>query len=156
MYYSRGNFWVVVDQVATDRPREIKALWHWHPDCEVRADGTMAYTANERGNLLIIPVGFPAWKLSMAKGLEKPEIQGWYSPEYNQYVPSPTSVYTTRIESNATFAWVLFPEDKSGTAVKAEIVSGNNQEIEIRVSTKSGQEWVVSVPLPADAFHTGN
>jgi hypothetical protein len=156
MYYSRGNFWVVVDQVATDRPREIAALWHWHPDCKVQVDGNKAYTANDRGNLQIIPVGSQNWEVNIIKGQEKPEIQGWYSPEYNQYVPSPASVYTTRIESNATFVWVLFPAEKPGTAIQTEIVSANNQEMKIRVTTKNGQEWVVSVPLPAEALKTDN
>jgi len=155
VYYSRGNFWVVVDQLATDRPREIQALWHWHPDCQVKTDGTMAYTSNERGNLHILPVGSPAWKVNLVKGQENPEIQGWYSREYNQYVPSPVSVYTTSIKSDATFVWVLFPAEKTGTALQAEMISGNDQEIKIRVSTKNGQEWVVSVPLPAEAFQTG-
>ncbi len=156
VYYSRGNFWVVVDQVATDRPREIEALWHWHPDCVVQIDGNKVVTNNEKGNLQIIPVNGPNWQISMVKGQEKPEIQGWYSREYNQYVPSPTSVYTTRIDSDATFAWVLFPSEKSGTALQTEIVSANNQEMKIRVVTKNGQEWLVSVPLPAEAFQTGN
>ncbi|HPT32702.1 MAG TPA: heparinase II/III family protein, partial [Prolixibacteraceae bacterium] len=144
------------DQVATDRSREIEALWHWHPDCVVQIDGNKVVTNNEKGNLQIIPVNGPNWQISMVKGQEKPEIQGWYSREYNQYVPSPTSVYTTRIDSDATFAWVLFPSEKSGTALQTEIVSANNQEMKIRVVTKNGQEWLVSVPLPAEAFQTGN
>lgn len=35
VFYVRGEFWVVVDKIVTDRPRKIEALWHWHPESVV-------------------------------------------------------------------------------------------------------------------------
>ena len=56
--YVRGKFWVVADQLTTDRPRQIETLWHWHPANQVQVGKSgITATANDRGNLAIIPVG---------------------------------------------------------------------------------------------------
>jgi hypothetical protein len=156
VYYSRGNFWVVVDQVATDRPREIQALWHWHPGCKVLVEHNRVFTNNENGNLQIIPAGTANWQVSLLKGQEKPEIQGWYSREYNDYVPAPATVYTTHMESNSTFVWVLFPSEKTVSGVSAEIIAETPEEIKIRVFHPEGWEWVAAIKLQPAAFELSN
>jgi hypothetical protein len=146
MYYLRGNFWVVVDRITTDRPRDITALWHWHPDCKVQAEGMNVVTANERGNLQIIPAGNVKWKVDIVKGQENP-IQGWYSREYNSYTQCPAAVCSARVSSDATMVWVLFPSEKVVPVVSAEIVSETAKEIKIRVSGPKGGLWQIAVPL---------
>ena len=147
LFYSRGDLWVVVDQVTTDRPRKIEALWHWHPDNKVQVENGKVYTTNEKGNLQIIPLGKQAWDVKIVKGQEQPEIQGWYSPEYNKFEPNPTSVYSTKIESNSTFVWVLYPSEKVEKPVMAEIVSETSQEIKVKIVKDKNDEWVVDVPM---------
>ena len=147
LYYDRGNFWVVVDEVATDRPRKVEALWHWHPDCEVRLNGNNVSTQNERGNLQIIPAGNQKWEVNFVKGQESPEIQGWYSREYNKYKPNVASVYTTQVESDSKFVWVLFPSEKVETGARAEIISESAKEIKVKVINERNEERVVTVPL---------
>jgi hypothetical protein len=147
LFYARGDLWVVVDKVSTDRPRKIEALWHWHPDCKVVVESEKVATQNEKGNLQIVPAGIQKWNVSMVKGQEQPEIQGWYSKEYNIFEPNPTTIFSTQIEADATFVWVLYPSEKVEKLVRAEIVSETSKEIKVKITNENNDEWVVDVPL---------
>ncbi len=139
VYYQRGEFWIVVDKITTDRPRRIDALWHWHPDNKVKIERQRVKTQNDHGNLQIIPLGGEPWDVQMVKGQEEPEIQGWYSEEYNKYEPNPTTIYSTRIEETSTFVWVLYPSEKPVAGMKAEIISYDQDEITVRIA-EPGQD----------------
>ncbi|MEZ5040165.1 MAG: alginate lyase family protein [Saprospiraceae bacterium] len=145
MVYVRGAFWVVVDRISTDRPRKIEALWHWHPDCVVEKDHSIVKTKNKRGNLAVIPVSKQAFDISFIKGREEPSLQGWYSPEYNIFGPNITSVYSTNINENNTFIWLLMPSKKKMAKVKAEIIAENDKEVTIAVKSK-GNNWEINIP----------
>ncbi|MEL7588565.1 MAG: alginate lyase family protein [Prolixibacteraceae bacterium] len=145
--YQRGDFWIVVDQIATDRPRKIEALWHWHPACDVSAEGKTVFTQNKRGNLQIIPLGRHEWELKQIKGQETPAIQGWYSRVYNQFEPNTVSVYTTQIEGNSTFAWVLFPSEAARPGVTAQLITETPTELKIKVTEKNNKSWFIAIPL---------
>ena len=147
LYYSRGDFWIVVDEIETDRPRKIDALWHWHPTCKVAVNGNKVYTENDRGNLQIVPVGNRKWEINLIEGQEEPEIQGWYSKEYNEFEPNVTSLYTTQIKSDSKLVWLLFPSEKVETDVRAEIVSESPKGIIVSVTDQKGNKWNVTVPL---------
>lgn len=147
VYYKRGDFWIVVDQISTDRPRKIEALWHWHPTCNILVNQDIVSTNNERGNLQIIPIGNQKWKIDLIKGQEKPEIQGWYSEEYNKYEPNTAAIYSTQIQSDSRFIWVLFPSEKIVSGVKAEIVSESSKEIKLKVTDNKNNKSVVVVAL---------
>lgn len=147
LYYSRGDFWIVVDEIKTDRPRKIEALWHWHPTCKVAVNGNNVYTENDRGNLQIVPVGSQKWEINFIKGQEEPEIQGWYSKEYNKFEPNVASVYTTQIKSDSRLVWLLFPSEKVETGIRAEITSESPEGIKVSVTDQKGKKWNVIVPL---------
>jgi hypothetical protein len=147
LYYARGDLWVVVDQVKTDRTRKIDTLWHWHPECEVGVEGNRTFTQNEKGNLQLIPVGNQDWELTCVKGQEKPEIQGWYSETYNKYEPNNTSIYSTRIESDHKFVWVLFPSEKMEKGVQVRVLSETRNEMTIKVVSQEMDERIFKVPL---------
>lgn len=147
LFYKRGEFWVVVDQIETDRPRDIEALWHFHPDCTVNEENNTVLTTNERENLAIIPLGEQNWDVNLIKGQETPEIQGWYSRVYNTYEPNTTAVYSARIESGARFIWVLFPSEKPNPNVRAEIISETKTKLRIRVTDPTGARRLATVPL---------
>jgi len=146
VFYVRNEFWIVVDKVETDRPRKIDALWHWHPDNMMKKEGTIVKSTNERGNLALIPIGKQELNLKFIKGQEKPEIQGWYSPEYNIYGPNITSSYTTDIGSDTTFVWLLMPSEKATPKIKAKIKSENEQEISVSVTSKD-KKWLLTIPF---------
>jgi len=147
LFYSRSDLWVVVDEVSTDRPRNIEALWHWHPENLIQIENGRAFTQNEKGNLQIVPAGSQNWEVKMVKGQEQPEIQGWYSKEYNIFEPNPTTIYSTKIESNSTFVWVLYPSEKVEKPVKVEIVSRSPKLIKVKITNEKDDKWLVDVPL---------
>jgi len=147
LFYVRGNFWVVVDRVETDLPRKIAAMWHWHPDCDVQKEiGGIVSTKNERGNLKIIPVENKNWKIDLIKGQEKPEIQGWYSKLYNKYEPNVTSIYSTKIDSDETFVWLLVPSEKEAPAMIAKVLSKNSEGIKLNVTNPEEGSWKLNIP----------
>ncbi len=147
LFYIRGNFWIVVDKITTDKPRKIEAIWHWHPDCEVKVGGKkITYSENDNGNLKIVPVGESKWKINLIKGQEIPEIQGWYSPEYNKYEPNVASIYSTKIKSDQTFVWLLVPFESSAPDIVAKIISKNADGLDIRITETKKGEWEITVP----------
>ena len=146
MFYVRNEFWVVIDRVETDRPRTIEALWHWHPDNKVEKERSIVKTTNDRGNLAIIPVSRQKINPKFIKGQENPEIQGWYSPEYNIYEPSITSSYSTGIDTDTTFVWLFVPYEKEMPKFRANIKSENTEGITLSVSAKD-KKWLLNIPF---------
>lgn len=146
--YLRDRFWVVVDRVTTDRPREVTALWHFHPDLSVRLEGASALSTDPGlGNLRVVPAGALAWSARLARGEEQPAIQGWYSESYNHRVPSPTAVYTARAPGTATFAWVLVPARGAVPAVRATVLGERGGAVRVRVEEEGRAPVEVAVPL---------
>ena len=148
LFYVRGNFWVVVDKIETNSPRKIETLWHWHPDCKVRklANGIVT-TKNDKGNLEIIPVGDTAWEIEMVKGREKPEIQGWYSEEYNRYEPNVATIYSANINAGSIFVWLLVPFEKERPVMLAKIISENSKNIKLNVENQEKGNWEITIPV---------
>ena len=146
VFYVRGEFWVVVDRIVTDRPRKIDALWHWHPENEVVQDKLTVKTNHKRGNLAVIPVSQQKFDIEFIKGQETPEIQGWYSPEYNIFEPNVASVYSTTINSTTTFVWLLLPSENEMPEVGAEIVAENDDKVTIEV-TSAKELWQLTIPF---------
>ena len=144
--YVRGEFWVVVDKVITERPRQIDALWHWHPDNKVMKRKSTVSTNNQRGNLAVIPLSGQDFDIRFVEGQERPEIQGWYSPEYNLYEPNTTSFFTTEISDSSTFVWLLMPAEQKIPKVKTEILEETDEVVRLRVSYQ-GQDWQLEVPF---------
>jgi hypothetical protein len=106
--YVHDHLWIVLDQIKTDKPRELQVLWHYAPGCKVIMDGSEALSVNGVGaNLRIMPVGTPGWNAEIITGQEEPFKQGWYSGTYGVREPNPTVIYTTPISGSVTFAWVI-------------------------------------------------
>jgi hypothetical protein len=145
VFYVRGEFWVVVDRIMTDRPRKIDALWHWHPECVVQKDHLTVKTNNKKGNLAIVPVSKQAFDITLIKGQEEPGIQGWYSPEYNIFEPNVTSVYSTEISENTTFVWLLLPSKEGMPKIRAEIMAEDEYGVKIGVKSKK-KNWQLDIP----------
>lgn len=148
LFYARGEFWIVADHIATDRPREIEALWHWHPESSVRErDHAVVSTDHQRGNLTIIPADPADWRVDFVKGQDEPVVQGWYSREYNEYEPSTAAIYSTRIPSDAAFVWVLLPSEEAAPEVSVDLLSRDAQTVDVRVSIPGRGYWDVTVPF---------
>jgi hypothetical protein len=146
VFYVRGEFWVVVDRIITNRPRKIAAMWHWHPSCRVEQDGSIVKTKNKKGNLAVMPVSDQEFSIEFIKGQEEPEIQGWYSSEYNIFEPNMTSFYRTEISGNTTFVWLLLPSAKKMPKLDAGIISEDDGGVMVEVKSKN-QSWQLTVPF---------
>ncbi len=147
LFYIRKNFWIVVDNIETDQPRKIETLWHWHPDCVVKVGRKKnTYSENDNGNLKIVPIGKSKWKINLIKGQETPEMQGWYSPEYNKFEPNVASIYSTKIKSDQTFVWLLVPFESSAPDIKVKVISKNADGMELSVIEAKKGEWIITVP----------
>lgn len=145
--YVRDQFWVVVDQLKTDRPRQVDVLWHWHPDCVVGMEKKgIVSSQNTKGNLAVMPIGKQKWKLELVKGQEKPQPQGWYSVEYNKGVPNTASIYTTRGQDGDVFVWLLVPSEKEIPKIKAKIISQTANGLKVQVKSRAGK-WDLFVPF---------
>jgi hypothetical protein len=147
--YVRRKFWVVADQLKTDRPRKIETLWHWHPENRIIADleSGNVQTINEKGNLKILLVGSPGGTVTHVKGQEKNGIQGWYSKEYNTFEPNPTTIYTRQLNSNDSFVWILWPSEGKCPPISANVVSKDETSVTVEVAESGKGVWTIRVPF---------
>ena len=144
--YVRGEFWIVVDRIVTDSSRTVETLWHWHPENNVVQDRMIVKTENSHGNLAVIPLGKRKFNLELIKGQENPEIQGWYSPEYNIFGPNTASIYRTEISGSTNFVWLLLPSGNKMPKIKAKMLSENDDEVRIQVKSKE-KKWTMTIPF---------
>lgn len=145
LLYVRGEFWLVVDRITTDRPRHVETLWHWHPECEIIQGEALIGSYKTHGNLALLPVGDQKFDIDLIKGQEEPSIQGWYSPTYNVYTPNVTSSYSAEIQEDATFVWVLQPYNGVRPEMSCRILSETDEAVKVEVVTKS-KTFLMTVP----------
>lgn len=148
LMYVRGEFWVIVDKIETEQLRKIETLWHWHPDCSVEVhDRGIVSTNNKKGNLKVIPVNEADWDVRVFEGQEEPEIQGWYSEEYNKFEPNKAVIHSIKIDGNETFVWLLLPSEKKTPKASAEIISEDENGIKIKVTNRQKGTWNLTIPF---------
>jgi hypothetical protein len=107
---------------------------------------TTVRTDHKKGNLTVIPVGNHQFDITFIKGQEELEIQGWYSPEYNVYTPNVTSIYSTRIDKDATFVWVIMPSEKKKPGVTARILEEDSAKVTLEVTSRKNS-WTMEIPF---------
>lgn len=147
LFYVRDNFWVVVDNIKTNQSRKIETLWHWHPNCEIQKESNgIVSTKNKKGNLKVIPVEKSDWKIGFVKGQEDPKIQGWYSEMYNKFEPNVASIYSTKIESDETFVWLLLPSEEEASEFQTKIISKDSKEVKLKVTSNAKGNWEITIP----------
>ncbi|SHF70717.1 Heparinase II/III-like protein [Fodinibius roseus] len=149
--YVRGRYWVVVDRIATDRPREIQALWHYAPGLPLQSEGHRQVVSTSPGgaNLRITPAGPGAmeWTLEVVEGQTEPVIQGWYSETYGRKTPNPTAVYRAEIDGDVVFGWVLTPAGGEVPPVRATLLEATPRQARIRVEVEGEPPVTATVPL---------
>ncbi len=146
VFYMKNRCWLVADRMETDRPRQIQALWHFHPDCTVEKQGkTVASTDKGKGNLRIVPLSDFLWETDVIKGQTEPEIQGWHSEDYNLREPAPTAVFSAHIQKSVSFAWILMPAKGQVPQIHAEMISADENAVHIRIDGENAEE--VTIPF---------
>lgn len=149
LFYLRGQFWIVVDRVITDRPREIETFWHWHPKCEIEQGDQMVQAKRGTGSLRISPVGPGKFDLQRINGRE-PDLQGWYSPSYNVYEENTVTTYKTKIDGNQTIVWLIQAAEGEVDLIQSKIVAESDEAIELELKTDQ-----VSFQLSIPYFDSG-
>lgn len=143
LFYLRGKFWIVADRVRSNRPRAVQALWHWHPDVQAEVKGLQVTGVQDQGALSLSLIGQSDFEVSVIEGQELPEIQGWYSPEYNLYEPNTATLFEGTLMPNETMVWLLIPGKSTH---QAKILSENDDQIELEVQF-SGETWRLVIPF---------
>ncbi|MFH1748726.1 MAG: heparinase II/III family protein [Planctomycetota bacterium] len=87
----------IIDEArSTDgQPHIFTLLFQVAPDLEVKLlpAGDVRLTAPDGTSCLITPCGQTRGTWRIVRGQTEPHYQGWYSPEFNKLVPSPTLFY---------------------------------------------------------------
>jgi hypothetical protein len=147
LFYLRDKFWIILDKVISDRPRQINALWHWHPDCEVERFGRhLVKTLNDHGNLYLQSLSSIDWQLDQVKGQEEPVLQGWYSEEYNKVEPNTASIFTADVDREATMIWFILPYETEQPDVRAEVKSEDSYGVSLRITVED-EAWHLEIPF---------
>ncbi|HKK47119.1 MAG TPA: alginate lyase family protein [Balneolaceae bacterium] len=146
--YRRGYYWIVVDRIQTDRPRDIKVFWHYGPSCTVEKEGNEVVSTDPgEGNLRIIPANDSNWKVNLVKGQTQPINQGWYSPEYGKKEPESVAVYESEIETSKTFAWILMPGKGKVPDIKISRLKTDQDKVKMVLQQQGMKAVQVTVPL---------
>ncbi|MFW5803356.1 MAG: alginate lyase family protein [Verrucomicrobiota bacterium] len=134
--YRRGRYWVVVDRIESDRPRAIRAQWHFHPSVAVRLEDRTAITTDpDAGNLRLLSSGNMDWKVRAVRGQEKPELLGWYSARYGEVDGTTVVTYEANIGKGATtFAWLIVPGKGEMAEASLDLVKIADGQAELKVS----------------------
>ncbi|MBC7891710.1 MAG: alginate lyase family protein [Sphingobacteriaceae bacterium] len=164
--YLKNKYWVVVDQVESDRPLTVTAYWHFAPACTVMPDGPSVKTVDvAKGNLRIAPVSTLNWAVEVIKGQETPTVQGWYSERYNQRVAAACAEYKAQMAgTSSTFAWILHPSaDEKVPAIASRVLPAppGAFRMEVRIPGEKPVEIAVNmhsiqdIPLSDGSVFTG-
>jgi hypothetical protein len=94
----------------------------------------MAYTDDpDMGNLAILPVGAPEWHGRIVKGQTDPEVQGWWSGDYNIREACPVAIHEASAVGPAPFAWILVPSQGLLPQIKVQQLSTPPGTVRLRV-----------------------
>lgn len=132
--YMHGEYWLVVDLIETDSNHQITVNWHFHPDLAIEFLQNAVRSVNlGRPNVKITHSENMSWKRKLVRGQTEPEIQGWYSREYNHKTEAYCAEFSTEINEDSAFAWVI----------KAD--PGEPMDEDARISVKQISEMVCEV-----------
>ena len=107
----KRGFVLVADHLVTFQTRELKALWHFHPEVD----------PGEAPRLIRLLSPQNALEPETLTGVEWPRIAGFYSPDYNLRLPAPQIRFQGRLRQPTSFLWIL--QDSRQSPIKAEIRS---------------------------------
>ena len=151
IWYQRGAFWLVVDRVFSDRDREIEVFWHFHPNCKSVEIMHETVLTNDPGvgNIIIIPVqGSAPLHLHLVKGQEQPHVQGWYSPEFNQWIQSYDAIYSGKVGKNNLMGWLIIPfAGNNPQNATAQIIHQEDNLITVMIDIAEYGQQIIRMPL---------
>jgi hypothetical protein len=156
--YARGAYWIVADRIlSAGGPRQVEALWHFHPDCEVRTAGDLVYTDDQgKGNLGMLAVNAPkgGWSVDLIRGREGEQPQGWYSPNLNIKRAATCAEFTTTAGAPKTYAWVIWTEAPERDVAKGRpevsVLEDSAARLRLELNWPDGKKDEATVPFAAE------
>eukprot|EP00730_Choanoeca_flexa_P014728 TRINITY_DN6544_c0_g1_i1.p1 TRINITY_DN6544_c0_g1~~TRINITY_DN6544_c0_g1_i1.p1 ORF type:complete len:682 (+),score=152.90 TRINITY_DN6544_c0_g1_i1:1116-3161(+) len=147
-----GKAWVVVDRVDTDRTRNVKSLWHTHPNVSTSKIGDDMYLINGTNGGLVMMAFQPqqsSWQLnnaSLVRGRTHPTIQGWYSRGYSVFTQSTCIEHDYTLPSSDVLGWLIIPfsHPEPYPAISASFVDVASTKATVKYSAR-GVESVATV-----------
>ena len=94
----------VVDEIVTFAPAEVTARWHFAPTVtlmEAKSVVRLGWMSPRKNN--------PAADSTFLRGVDSPEVAGWYGPQYNVRLPAWERQQTFPIGAPTQFVWILAP-----------------------------------------------
>jgi len=149
VFYLKDNYWVIVDQVKTGRTRKIETLWNHAPDVNVEIEGNQIVSNDKnKGNVRIVPIGDVPWSVEIIKGQTEPFIRGWYSETYGKKEEIRTAVYSSDIDGEVTFAWIIVPAFGPVPKVtEAKLIKINEKVAGVEVNIEDKDSQRIIIPL---------
>jgi hypothetical protein len=144
IFYKRGSYWLVIDNIIAFGPSKIETLWHFHPDVGVTPDGDdFVAWASATTALRFRQVSGPVMRWTFERGSVSP-IQGWCSPDYNTKWAATTGIATAVVEKPTAFVWLLYPD---GTKEPPPVsVAQEGRRMTIRVGRDGRADTLVIDP----------
>ncbi len=147
MIYLLDLGWIVVDHLRSDRPRQVEALWHWHPKCQIQTTEDLIVKAGrDQGRVILQPVGSSDGNLVHLSGQESPNIQGWYSEKYNQVEANTVSIYRFSMDEEKAIAWFIQPRNL-GPPLVCQLTDQTATGMHFEISGQKVKSLSVFVPF---------
>jgi len=102
-----GFVWIL-DCIDLATPDQATFRWHFHPDLTLVRESN-GWSLQKEGQTVArwIMVSTIDWTVDEIRGRERGDIQGWYSPEYNERLPNSVLTYHSPPSANSTTSWLL-------------------------------------------------
>jgi hypothetical protein len=141
--------WLIVDEIETDRPREVTAHRHFHPDVAVAVNGASIVSADPGvQNMRIDLLGNVQAHMRIARGEMDPPL-GWYSADYNIKQPCSVAICTLRTAGSTRFGWLITTAPNEAPVGSTATFETDAGETRVAVEDHTGRVWVAHFDFTA-------
>ncbi len=104
-----GGGWLVLDMIDGFGPIRVEQRWRYHPGVALTMGENQIEATRTRHGISQIAIAGPSWEAAIVSGLDRAEIDGWYSPQYNQKMPNPVWVGRAEVTGPTAIVWWFRP-----------------------------------------------
>ena len=109
IYWQKGLFWLVIDEILGREPVEAANHIHFHPRIRIQKDDENQWLLKSgSADLCLSAFGFE--QASISQGQETPEKQGWYSERFGVIESNPVLALRRRARPPFCFGYVIAKE----------------------------------------------
>ena len=146
--FIKPDYWVIVDELHASKKHDYQWLFHTPPQINIhQGPNKQAILSTELNEacLCVIPVDHDAINMNCVKGEEDP-IQGWFSKDHLQKMPSSTLVYEKKNATSFTHVTLLYPSDSKSTCDGVSIESlplATDNSFALNISLPNGRDFLM-------------